>query len=116
MKFYTESLAHFQSASPCIYPLYGVGEQLQTFAQHIVVYGGPQMFNNLKCKVNFFGMVDDEFLERLKLVNGTRKVVNYEERGRVLWAMDGCNCNAAAGGSLSDNLVALASLHYKSMF
>ncbi|KAK8601494.1 hypothetical protein V6N12_051326 [Hibiscus sabdariffa] len=86
MKFYADYLAHFQGVFPCIYPL-----------------------------VNFFCMVDDEFLERLKLVNETRKVVNYEERGRVLWAMDGCNYKAAVGGSLSENLVALASLRYKSI-
>lgn len=58
-------------------------------------------------------MVDDEFLERLGLEKGTRKVVNHEERGRVLQAMDGCSYKAAAGGSLSNSLVALARLGYK---
>ncbi|XP_042027475.1 uncharacterized sugar kinase slr0537-like isoform X2 [Salvia splendens] len=55
-------------------------------------------------------MVDDEFLNRLGLGKGTRKVVNHEERGRVLRAMDGCSYKAAAGGSLSNTLVALARL------
>lgn len=55
-------------------------------------------------------MVDDEFLERLGIEKGTRKVVNHEERGRVLRAMDGCSYKAAAGGSLSNSLVALARL------
>lgn len=58
-------------------------------------------------------MVDDEFLERLGLEKGTRKVVNHEERGRVLRAMDGCSYKAAAGGSLSNSLVALARLGCK---
>ncbi|XP_059625100.1 uncharacterized protein LOC132268284 [Cornus florida] len=60
--------------------------------------------------VDFSGMVDDEFLERLGIAKGTRKVVNHEERGRVLRAMDGCSYKAAAGGSLSNSLVALARL------
>ncbi|KAJ9180917.1 hypothetical protein P3X46_009104 [Hevea brasiliensis] len=63
--------------------------------------------------VDFSGMVDDEFLERLGLEKGTRKVVNHEERGRVLRAMDGCSYKAAAGGSLSNTLVALARLGCK---
>ncbi|XP_022742294.1 uncharacterized protein LOC111293689 isoform X1 [Durio zibethinus] len=63
--------------------------------------------------VDFSGMVDDEFLERLGLEKGTRKVVNHEERGRVLRAMDGCSYKAAAGGSLSNSLVALARLGSK---
>ncbi|KAL8043678.1 hypothetical protein ABFX02_08G000600 [Erythranthe guttata] len=60
--------------------------------------------------VDFSGVVDDEFLDRLGLEKGTRKVVNHEERGRVLRAMDGCSYKAAAGGSLSNTLVALARL------
>ncbi|GAV70651.1 PfkB domain-containing protein [Cephalotus follicularis] len=60
--------------------------------------------------VDFSGMVDNGFLENLGLVKGTRKVVNHEERGRVLQAMDGCSYKAAAGGSLSNSLVALARL------
>jgi sugar/nucleoside kinase (ribokinase family) len=55
-------------------------------------------------------MVDDEFLDRLGIEKGTRKVINHEERGRVLRAMDGCSYKAAAGGSLSNSLVALARL------
>lgn len=61
-------------------------------------------------QVDFSGMVDDEFLEKLGLDKGTRKVVNHEERGNVLRAMDGCSYKAAAGGSLSNSLVALARL------
>ncbi|KAI3515649.1 hypothetical protein L1887_14550 [Cichorium endivia] len=60
--------------------------------------------------VDFSGVVDDEFLMKLGLEKGTRKVVNHEERGRVLQAMDGCSYKAAAGGSLSNTLVALARL------
>lgn len=60
--------------------------------------------------VDFSGMVDDEFLVKLGLEKGTRKVINHEERGRVLRAMDGCSYKAAAGGSLSNTLVALARL------
>ncbi|KAK4795827.1 hypothetical protein SAY86_028153 [Trapa natans] len=60
--------------------------------------------------VDFSGTVDDEFLEKLGLDKGTRKVVNHEERGNVLRAMDGCSYKAAAGGSLSNSLVALARL------
>lgn len=60
--------------------------------------------------VDFSGMVEDEFLEKLGLQKGVRKVVNHEERGRVLRAMDGCSFKAAAGGSLSNTLVALARL------
>ncbi|CAN1186848.1 Uncharacterized sugar kinase slr0537 [Linum perenne] len=63
--------------------------------------------------VDFSGIVDDEFLDRLGLEKGTRKVVNHEERGRVLQAMDGCSYKAAAGGSLSNSLVALARLGCK---
>lgn len=65
--------------------------------------------------VDFSGTVDDEFLKRLGLEKGTRKVVNHEERGRVLRAMDGCSYKAAAGGSLSNSLVALARLGCKSV-
>ncbi|XP_057970040.1 uncharacterized protein LOC131159292 [Malania oleifera] len=60
--------------------------------------------------VDFSGVVDEGFLKRLGLEKGTRKVVNHEERGRVLRAMDGCSYKAAAGGSLSNSLVALARL------
>ncbi|KAL0739064.1 hypothetical protein Bca4012_015274 [Brassica carinata] len=60
--------------------------------------------------VDFSGVVDDEFLKKLGLEKGTRKLINHEERGRVLQAMDGCSYKAAAGGSLSNTLVALARL------
>jgi sugar/nucleoside kinase (ribokinase family) len=51
----------------------------------------------------------------LGLEKGTRKLVNHEERGRVLQAMDGCSYKAAAGGSLSNTLVALARLGSRSL-
>ncbi|KAH9618515.1 hypothetical protein KSS87_022103 [Heliosperma pusillum] len=60
--------------------------------------------------VDFSGVVDYEFLDKLGLEKGTRKLVNHEERGKVLRAMDGCTYKAAAGGSLSNSLVALARL------
>ncbi|RDX70721.1 hypothetical protein CR513_50014, partial [Mucuna pruriens] len=65
--------------------------------------------------VDFSGTVDDNFLKNLGLEKGTRKVVNHEERGRVLQAMDGCSYKAAAGGSLSNTLVALARLGSRSV-
>ncbi|CAM0956095.1 unnamed protein product [Alopecurus aequalis] len=74
---------------------------------------GPERWDVLglgQAMVDFSGMVDDEFLERLGIEKGTRKVVNHEERGQVLRAMDGCTYKAAAGGSLSNSLVALARL------
>lgn len=59
--------------------------------------------------------MDDEFLKNLGLEKGTRRLVNHEERGRVLQAMDGCSYKAAAGGSLSNTLVALARLGGRSL-
>ncbi|KAM7463546.1 hypothetical protein LguiA_031667 [Lonicera macranthoides] len=78
-----------------------------------IAYALPERWDVLglgQAMVDFSGMVDDEFLERLGLEKGTRKVVNHEERGKVLRAMDGCTYKAAAGGSLSNSLVALARL------
>ncbi|XP_077236880.1 pfkB-like carbohydrate kinase family protein [Tasmannia lanceolata] len=60
--------------------------------------------------VDFSGMVDDDFLQRLGIEKGRRKIINHEERGRLLRAMDGCSYKAAAGGSLSNTMVALARL------
>ncbi|XP_013600823.1 PREDICTED: uncharacterized sugar kinase slr0537-like [Brassica oleracea var. oleracea] len=65
--------------------------------------------------VDFSGVVDDDFLKKLGLQKGTRKLINHEERGRVLQAMDGCTYKAAAGGSLSNTLVALARLGCRSI-
>lgn len=59
--------------------------------------------------------MDDEFLEKLGLEKGTRKLINHEERGKLLQAMDGCSYKAAAGGSLSNTLVALARLGSQSI-
>uniref|UniRef100_A0A7I4AR62 Carbohydrate kinase PfkB domain-containing protein n=2 Tax=Physcomitrium patens TaxID=3218 RepID=A0A7I4AR62_PHYPA len=60
--------------------------------------------------VDFSGIIGDDFLKELGLVKGTRKVVNHEERGKVLRALDGRNYKLSAGGSLSNTLVALARL------
>lgn len=60
--------------------------------------------------VDFSGVVTDEFLEGLGLEKGKRKVVNHEERGKVLRALDGNSYKVSAGGSLSNTLVALARL------
>ncbi|XP_042516199.1 uncharacterized sugar kinase slr0537 [Macadamia integrifolia] len=79
---------------------------------------GPERWDVLglgQAMVDFSGVVDDEFLKRLGLEKGTRKLVNHEERGRVLRAMDGCSYKAAAGGSLSNTLVALARLGGRSI-
>ncbi|XP_075503229.1 LOW QUALITY PROTEIN: uncharacterized protein LOC142540753 [Primulina tabacum] len=65
--------------------------------------------------VDFSGVVDYDFLHRLELEKGSRKVVNHEERGRILQAMDGRSYMAAAGGSLSNSLVALARLGRQSI-
>lgn len=59
--------------------------------------------------------MDDGFLKKLGLEKGTRKLINHEERGKVLQAMDGCSYKAAAGGSLSNTLVALARLGCRSI-
>lgn len=61
-------------------------------------------------QVDFSGTVSEGFLKELGLVKGTRKVVNHEERGRVLRALDGTTYKLSAGGSLSNTLVALARL------
>jgi sugar/nucleoside kinase (ribokinase family) len=61
-------------------------------------------------QVDFSGIVSDNFLAQLGLVKGSRKVVDHEERGRVLGALDGHSYKLAAGGSLSNTLVALARL------
>ncbi|KAL3843789.1 hypothetical protein ACJIZ3_001192 [Penstemon smallii] len=55
MKLYAESLARFQSGSPYIYPLYGLGELPQAFARLSAVYGGTYMLNKPQCKVEFDG-------------------------------------------------------------
>ncbi|KAL3810200.1 hypothetical protein ACJIZ3_000043 [Penstemon smallii] len=51
MKLYAESLARFQSGSPYIYPLYGLGELPQAFARLSAVYGGTYMLNKPQCKI-----------------------------------------------------------------
>ena len=55
-------------------------------------------------------MVGDEFLESLGLEKGVRRIINHEERGKVLRALHGSSFKASAGGSLSNTLVALARL------
>ncbi|KAL9256072.1 Guanosine nucleotide diphosphate dissociation inhibitor-like protein [Drosera capensis] len=53
MKLYAESLARFESGSPYIYPMYGLGELPQGFARLSAVYGGTYMLNKPDCKVVF---------------------------------------------------------------
>ena len=55
-------------------------------------------------------MVSDDFIEQLNLPKGSRKVIDHEDRGQVLRALDGCSYKVSAGGSLSNSLVALARL------
>jgi Rab GDP dissociation inhibitor len=43
VKLYSESLARFDTGSPYIYPLYGLGELPQGFARLSAVYGGTYM-------------------------------------------------------------------------
>ncbi|KAG1354282.1 putative sugar kinase slr0537 [Cocos nucifera] len=94
----------------------GEGEEEQVGVvneEEMVASIAPERWDVLglgQAMVDFSGMVDDELLKRLGIEKGTRKVVNHEERGRVLRAMDGCCYKAAAGGSLSNTLVALARL------
>ncbi|KAL4368029.1 hypothetical protein GQ457_05G028630 [Hibiscus cannabinus] len=71
---------------------------------------GTYMLKKPECKVDFFDMVKDEFLERFGLEKETMKVVNLEGRGRILWAMNGCNYKVVVGGSLSNSLMTLARL------
>ncbi|PON49507.1 Adenosine kinase [Trema orientale] len=80
---------------------------------HEVVFSSWDVLGLGQAMVDFSGMVDDQFLVNLDLEKGTRKLVNHEVRGRVLRAMDGCTYKAAAGGSLSNTLVALARLASK---
>lgn len=61
-------------------------------------------------QVDFSAMVGDDFLQQLALQKGTRKVIDHEERGQVLRALDGRSYKVSAGGSLSNTLVALARL------
>ncbi|WOK93146.1 hypothetical protein Cni_G01839 [Canna indica] len=93
-------------------------EEEQIEDEEVLASVAPERWDVLglgQAMVDFSGMVDDEFLERVGIEKGTRKVVNHEERGRVLRAMDGCSYKAAAGGSLSNTLVALARLGSRSM-
>ncbi|KAG0569113.1 hypothetical protein M758_6G061600 [Ceratodon purpureus] len=60
--------------------------------------------------VDISASVGDDFVERLGLVKGTRKVVNHEESWKVLRDIDGRDYKVSAGGSLSNTLVALARL------
>ncbi|CAI5524372.1 unnamed protein product [Closterium sp. Naga37s-1] len=75
--------------------------------------GGRQSWDVVgvgQAMVDFAAMVDDDFLRALSLAKGARTLVDHEERGRVLRALDGCSYKLSAGGSLSNTLVALARL------
>ncbi|CAH2077763.1 unnamed protein product [Thlaspi arvense] len=85
---------------------------------HPISSSSPERWDVLglgQAMVDFSGVVDDGFLKKLDLEKGTRKLINHEERGKVLQAMDGCSYKAAAGGSLSNTLVALARLGCRSI-
>ncbi|KAF8379061.1 hypothetical protein HHK36_028488 [Tetracentron sinense] len=91
----------------------GSEDDINEEEEGIGVSAAPEKWDVLglgQAMIDFSGMVDDDFLKRLGIEKGTRKLVNHEERGRVLQAMDGCSYKAAAGGSLSNSLVALARL------
>ncbi|XP_062213381.1 guanosine nucleotide diphosphate dissociation inhibitor At5g09550-like [Phragmites australis] len=74
MKLYAESLARFQSGSPYIYPLYGLGELPQAFARLSAVYGGTYMLNKPECKVEFdesgkaYGVTSEEETAKCKKI------------------------------------------------
>ncbi|KAL8223873.1 hypothetical protein R6Q57_019348 [Mikania cordata] len=53
IRLYAESIARFESGSPYIYPMYGLGELPQAFARLSAVYGGTYMLNKPQCKVEF---------------------------------------------------------------
>jgi Rab GDP dissociation inhibitor len=52
IKLYSESLARFNTGSPYIYPLYGLGELPQAFARLSAVYGGTYMLNKSDAQVS----------------------------------------------------------------
>ncbi|XP_002978840.2 uncharacterized protein LOC9658999 [Selaginella moellendorffii] len=60
--------------------------------------------------VDCSAMVGNDALERLQLEKGVRTVIDHEQRGKVLQALDGRSYKVSAGGSLSNTLVALARL------
>mmetsp|Transcript_42382 Transcript_42382/g.51400 ORF Transcript_42382/g.51400 Transcript_42382/m.51400 type:complete len:444 (+) Transcript_42382:75-1406(+) len=51
IKLYSESMARFDTGSPYIYPLYGLGELPQAFARLSAVYGGTYMLSKADAKV-----------------------------------------------------------------
>mmetsp|Transcript_22469 Transcript_22469/g.31247 ORF Transcript_22469/g.31247 Transcript_22469/m.31247 type:complete len:445 (-) Transcript_22469:195-1529(-) len=51
IKLYSESMARFNTGSPYIYPLYGLGELPQAFARLSAVYGGTYMLNKPDAEV-----------------------------------------------------------------
>ena len=53
VKLYEESLARFNTGSPYIYPLYGLGELPQGFARLSAVYGGTYMLNKPDAEVKW---------------------------------------------------------------
>ncbi|BBM98250.1 hypothetical protein MPTK1_1g12030 [Marchantia polymorpha subsp. ruderalis] len=93
-------------------------EESDEFERSFQPYGIPEMtmpdrwdvVGLGQAMVDFSGIVEDGFLQGLGLVKGTRKVVNHEERGNCIRALDGRNYKVTAGGSLSNTLVALARL------
>jgi Rab GDP dissociation inhibitor len=53
VKLYEESLARFNTGSPYIYPLYGLGELPQGFARLSAVYGGTYMLAKPDVEVTY---------------------------------------------------------------
>eukprot|EP00959_Pyramimonas_sp_CCMP1952_P312106 6532252-Pyramimonas_sp.AAC.1 len=64
IKLYSESMARFDTASPYIYPVYGLGELPQGFARLAAVYGGTYMLNRPDAQVREFAAHVREFAAR----------------------------------------------------
>ena len=53
VRLYSESMARFDTGSPYIYPLYGLGELPQSFARLSAVHGGTYMLNKPDIQVAY---------------------------------------------------------------
>ena len=53
VKLYNESLMRFDTGSPYLYPLYGLGELPQGFARLTAVYGGTYMLAKTDAEVSY---------------------------------------------------------------
>ena len=76
VKLYNESLLRFDTGSPYIYPLYGLGELPQGFARLSAVYGGTYMLDKPDVTVSYdetgraIGVTSDGETARSKFVVG----------------------------------------------